>query len=292
MNIASASKQERVHKTMRLAPSTITGIEKTADDFGFNFTRTVEQLIRWGLLHANDYSVEVDVEIQRVVIEQAVSRALNRYLKILSQTVIAANEAKEMAQQVFFAQLCMLSNDLYDAEDVDEALTLHSWKPLHEKLHETYEQRRVRGRQRAIEQLTKGIELDEEAWETVTKWGKRKTTESDDVTSRLIAEAVERKLNRHLELLTQTVIAANEAKEMAQQVFFTQLRQLADDLKDPSEVRRALALDSRDPLHSALYDLYKQRQARGRNRAVRELKSAIDIDAWQKLMQRIEEATA
>ncbi len=108
----------------------------------------------------------------------------------------------------------------------------------------------------------------------------------------MIEQAVSRALNRYLKILSQTVIAANEAKEMAQQVFFTQLRQLADSLKEPSEVRRALALDSRDPLHSALYDLYKQRQARGSNRAVRELKSAIDADAWQKLMQRIEETTA
>ncbi len=293
MNSPSATKQERVHKTMRLAPSTITEIEKTAEYFGFNFTRTVEQLIKWGLHHANEYTVEVDVEIQRVVIDQAVSRALNRYLKLLSRTVIAANEAKEMAQQVFFAQLCMLSNDLYDAEDVDDALTLHSRQPLHEKLYETYEQRRERGRKRAVEQLTQAVELDEEAWGTVTKWGKKQAgVESDEMTAKMIEEAVSRVLNRHLEMLTQTVLAATEAKEMAQQIFFVQLRQLADDLKDPSEVRPALALDSRDPLHSALYELYKQRQARGRNRAVRELKSAIDVDAWQKLMTRMEGAGA
>lgn len=278
----------RKFKGIRFHHTTISDVEKTAENLNLNFSRTVEKLVRWGLLHTTEHAAEIEVDIQRVIVEQSVSRALNRYLKLLSQTTIAANEAKEMAQQVFFAQLCMLSNELYDAEDVDEALTLHSWKPLHEKLFEAYEQRREKGHQRAVEQLTKTADIDDVVWETVTKWGKKKSAESDEAISQLIEEAVERKLNRHLELLTQTVLAATEAKEMAQQVFFIQLRQLADDLKDPSEIRPALALDSRDPLHQALYDVYKQRQARGRNRAVRQLKSAIDVTAWQKLIERME----
>ncbi len=278
---------ERVKKSLRLHPTTLAGIEKTAANLNLNFSRTVEKLIQWGLLHVSDEAADVEIDIQRVVVEQSVSRALNRYLKLLAQTTLAANEAKEMAQQVFFAQLCALSHNLYDAEEVTDALTLHSWKPLHEKLFATYEQRLERGRKRALAQLTQAADLEDDAWAVITKWGKG--AENDAVMSQLIEQAVERKLNRHLELLTQTVLASVEAKEMAQQVFFTQLRQLADALKDPIEVRPALALDSRDPLHQALYELYKQRQARGRNRAVRTLKSAIDVDAWQKLLTRIEE---
>ena len=165
---------ERVKKSIRLQKETIADVEKAAEKLNLNTSRAVEKLIQWGLQHVNDYTADIDIGIQSVFVEQSVSRALNRYLKILSQTTIAANEAKEMAQQVFF----------------------------------------------------------------------------------------------------------------------TQLRQLADDLKDPTEVRPALALDGRNPLHSALHELYIQRKRRGRNRAVRELKSAIDIDAWQTMLARMEGSEA
>lgn len=279
---------ERVKKSFRLQKKTVAEIEKTAAKLNLNTSHAVEKLLQWGLQHVNDYAADIDMDIQRVLVEQAVERALGRYLKLLSQTTIAANEAKEMAQQVFFVQLCALSNELYDAEDVDEALMLHSRKPLHEKLFEVYKQRQQRGHQRAVEQLGRTIALDEDAWAEVVKWGRREIAASDAVTSKLVEEGVQRMMQRYLELLTQSVLAATEAKEMAQQVFFLQLRRRADELKDPAQVRRDLALDSRDPLHAALYDVYKQRQSRGRNRAVRQLKSAIDVEAWQKLNERME----
>ncbi len=278
---------ERVKKSFRLQKKTVAEIEKTATKLNLNTSHAVEKLLQWGLQHVNDYTADIDIDIQRVLVEQAVERALGRYLKLLSQTTIAANEAKEMAQQVFFVQLCALSNDLYDAEDVEEALMLHSWKPLHEKLFEVYKQRQERGHQRAVEQLSRTVALDENVWAEVVKWG-RGESEDAKVNGKLVEEAVERVMRRYLELLTQTVLAATEAKEMAQQVFFLQLRQRADELKEPAQIRAALALDSRDPLHNALYEVYKQRQSRGRNRAVQQLKSAIDVDAWQKMLERME----
>lgn len=278
---------ERVKKSFRLQKKTVAEIEKTAAKLNLNTSHAVEKLLQWGLQHVNDYTADIDIDIQRVLVEQAVERALGRYLKLLSQTTIAANEAKEMAQQVFFVQLCALSNDLYDAEDVEEALMLHSWKPLHEKLFEVYKQRQERGHQRAVEQLSRTVALDENVWAEVVKWG-RGESEDAKVNGKLVEEAVERVMRRYLELLTQTVLAATEAKEMAQQVFFLQLRQRADELKEPAQIRAALALDSRDPLHNALYEVYKQRQSRGRNRAVQQLKSAIDVDAWQKMLERME----
>lgn len=288
------SQSERIKKSFRLHKETVAGIEQSAEKLNLNTSRTVEKLIQWGLQHVNDYTADIDIAIQRVLVEQAVERALGRYLKLLSQTTIAANEAKEMAQQVFFVQLRALGDALYDAEDVDEALTMHRWNPLHEKLFAVYQQRQQRGHERAVEQLGRTIALDEAAWAAVVKWG-RGTENVPDASGALVEAAVERVMQRYLELLTQTVLAATEAKEMAQQVFFLQLRRLADELEttvsmgELSSIRAALALDSRDPLHSALYDVYKQRQARGRNRAVRQLKSAIDIEAWQKLHERMEE---
>jgi hypothetical protein len=283
--------RERLLKSIRLERRTIEAVEKTAQQLDTSFTRTVEYLLRRGLQYTEEDAATLELESQRQMAKQGTGRALNQYLQLLSQAVITANEAKEMAQQVFFVQLRQLADDLNHPDQIHDALALFPEEDaIHEALYTTYKQRQQRSHDRAVTRLQQTCDIEEGVWQQFTHW----TTDSDQAENPVILKEIEtaieqtvrRQMDRYLKLLAKAVIAADEAKETAQQIFFLQLRQLAKEIDHPHEVRAATALNSKDALHSALYDMYKQRQKRGRNRAVRQLKGVIDIDsaAWQQLV--------
>ncbi|HFC12357.1 MAG TPA: hypothetical protein ENJ56_05895 [Anaerolineae bacterium] len=158
---------QKVHKSIRLDIQTVFAIEQTAKNMGLNFSRTLETLVRLGLQDSNAFAA---AELQRTCADQGVSRALNRYLKLLSQAVIAANEAKEMAQQNFMVQLCYLAERVADPDQIDFALSLDPASEMGEALIQVYKQRLARGRNRAVRQLKRAINIDAAVWAQVVKW--------------------------------------------------------------------------------------------------------------------------
>lgn len=293
MSLENAAARERIAKTIRLERQTIEGIQKTAKNLNKNFSRTVEHLVRIGLQYSHDPGSNLDLENQRLSAIQGMGDALSAYLKLLSQAVLTANEAKEMAQQVFFVQLRQLANELNHPDQIYNALALFPEEDeLHDALYKIYQQRQARGQQRAIEQLKATVAIDESLWQEIVNWVGKDERVANPLPHPLretVEETVHQQMDRYLKLLVKAVLAADEAKEMAQQIFFMQLRQMADKINQPSDVRASLALNSNDPLQYALYEAYKQRQKRGRNRAVRKLKSVIDVDSdeWQQLLSQM-----
>ncbi len=286
--------RERLLKSIRLERRTVEAVEKTAQNLHTNFTRTVEYLIRRGLQYSDEDAVTLNLEVQRLVAKQGAGRALNQYLKLLSQAVMTANEAKEMAQQVFFVQLRQLADGLDHPDQIYDALALFPEEDaVHDALYSAFKERQQRAHQRAITRLQKTSAVDDTLWQELASWTADDETVEKTVVLREIEDSimqtVQQQMDRYLKLLVKAVIAAEEAKETAQQIYFLQLRQLAEQLNHPSEIRAALALNGNDPLHNALYEAYKQRQKRGRNRSVKQLKGTIEIDsaAWQQLVERL-----
>lgn len=285
--------RERVHKTVRLERRTLHAIEQTAQNLQTNFTRTLEYLIQRGLQYTQEQAETLDLETQRMMAQQGTSHALNQYLKLLSQAVMTAGEAKEMAQQVFFIQLRQLANDLNHPDQIYDALALFPKEDaVHDALYDTFKKRQKRAHERAVTRLEAVSEIEEGIWQQFSFWTTKQADGDDALVLKEIESAIEktvqRQMDRYLKLLVKAVIAADEAKETAQQIYFLQLRQLADQINDPAEIRAATALNSNNPLHQALYDLYKQRQKRGQNRAVRQLKGVIDISntTWQQMIDQ------
>lgn len=290
MSTDNFAARERIAKTIRLERQTIEGIQKTAKNLNKNFSRTVEHLVRIGLQYTHEHSSVLDLEAQRITAMQGMGEALSAYLKLLSQAVLTANEAKEMAQQVFFVQLRQMANELTHPDQIYNALALFPEEDaLHAALYKVYQQRQAQGQQRAIEQLKATVAIDETLWQEIVRWVGKDEQVIDPLPHPLretVEETVHQEMDRYLKLLVKAVLAADEAKEMAQQIFFMQLRQLAEQISQPAEIRASLALNGKDPLQNALYEAFKQRKKRGRNRAVRKLKSVIDVDseAWQQLL--------
>ena len=302
MPTAKNKSHNSVHKTMRFDSQTVKDIEKTARNLKLNFSRTTEFLVNLGLQYSHKHASELDYEVQRVIVAQGVNRALNRYLRLLSQAAIAANEAKEMAQQVFFRQLCQLADELDDPAEIDAALTLFGDEDvLHAALIDTYKERQKRGHARAVQRLLRSVQIDDATWQMVLRWDEGRPVVDDDgdginasqqmqeAIRQIVEDTVSQHLNRYLKLLVRTVLAATEAKEMAQQMFFAHLCGLRGQIIDPAAVDNALTLYPQYALDNALIELYRQRQKRGRNRAVRSLKKVIDIDdpTWQLILQQV-----
>lgn len=293
MSLDNFAARERVAKTIRLERQTIDGVQQTAKNLNKNFSRTAEHLLRIGLQHSHDPGSNLNMENERRASRQGMGEALSGYLKLLSQAVLTANEAKEMAQQVFFVQLRQLANELSHPDQIYNALALFPEEDaLHKALYQVYQQRQARGQQRAIEQLKSTTAIDETLWQEIVRWVGKDEQVAEPLSHPLreaVEETVHQQMDRYLKLLVKAVLAADEAKEMAQQIFFMQLRQLADEIQRPSEIRASLALNGNDPLQSALYEAYMQRKKRGRNRAVRQLKSVIDVDsaAWQQVIEQM-----
>lgn len=293
MTTDSFHDRERVHKTVRLERRTLHAIEQTAQNLQTNFTRTLEYLIQRGLQYTEEQAETLNLETQRLMAQQGTGHALNQYLKLLSQAVMTAGEAKEMAQQVFFIQLRQLADGLNHPDQIYDALAMFPKEDaVHDALYETFKKRQQRAHDRAVTRLGEASEIDEGIWQQFSFWTANADSSDNSLVLKEIESAIEktvrRQMDRYLKLLVKAVIAADEAKETAQQIFFLQLRQLAEQIDDPAEIRAATALNSNNPLHQALYELYKQRQKRGQNRAVRQLKGVIDINSvtWQQVLDQ------
>ncbi|HFC11513.1 MAG TPA: hypothetical protein ENJ56_01620 [Anaerolineae bacterium] len=296
------SSRTRTQKTIRFEQKTAVAITETARNLKLNFNQTTQLLVDLGLKYTHESSEQLAFEMQRVIVAQGVNRALNRYLRLLSQAAIAANEAKEMAQQVFFRQLCQLADELDDPAEIDAALTLFGDEDaLHAALIDTYKERQKRGHARAVQRLLRSVQIDDATWQMVLRWDEGRPVVDDDgdginasqqmqeAIRQIVEDTVSQHLNRYLKLLVRTVLAATEAKEMAQQMFFAHLCGLRGQIIDPAAVDDALTLYPQYALDNALIELYRQRQKRGRNRAVRSLKKVIDIDnpTWQLILQQV-----
>lgn len=115
---------------------------------------------------------------------------------------------------------------------------------------------------RAIEQLA------------LTGLADTKSQGQADMTAMAVEQAIQRSLRRLTRLLIHTAVEAGSAKQMANQIFFTQLLEL-ERANSAETVKTLLEVDPTSDEGGLLIDLYRQRMTRNHQRAVVSARSSL-----------------